>query len=369
MKRLLFTVIGLFALCCIDVCAQTKTYQVGTDGFEWYETYNGNGKYGAEDRNGNTIVPLMYDRVSYQGEECLCVKNDDKWGVYRNGTMIVPVEYDFVCVLDLGLEEGFNIQISVRKDGYWGLYNLFGKCLIPVSRRYQYVSPETGVNLLEKHYRCSYVPDGQKRKQVICDASGKVIFCPTQEYYDLYFFYHKASGKYCLYAKKEKNDIGCFIDLNEKVLWDPKCCYIGAYPLKIAMTKNSPIRNLTQAEFNKILFKTDLLKGNESYFANLGKPNSGNVANRPDNKAADATSQGQSSTVVIEHHRDPVPFQQWQACWSCRGMGTMGCHSCGGSGTKYIGDRLHRCGLCNGRGEIPCNVCYGNKGQYITVYR
>lgn len=76
-----------------------------------------------------------------------------------------------------------------------------------------------------------------------------------------------------------------------------------------------------------------------------------------------------TKTIHVEHHRDPVPVQQWQACFACGGMGTMGCDNCGGGGTKYIGDRLHRCSRCNGRGIIPCNVCYGNKGQYITVYQ
>ena len=78
---------------------------------------------------------------------------------------------------------------------------------------------------------------------------------------------------------------------------------------------------------------------------------------------------GGKQTIIVEHHRDPVPVQQWQACWACGGMGTMGCDNCGGSGYKYIGDRLHRCSRCNTRGEIPCNVCYGNKGKYITVYQ
>ena len=77
----------------------------------------------------------------------------------------------------------------------------------------------------------------------------------------------------------------------------------------------------------------------------------------------------QQKTVVVEHHRDPVPMQQWQACMGCGGMGTMGCDHCGGSGTRYVGDRLRVCSRCNGQGVIPCNVCYGNKGQYITVYR
>ena len=73
--------------------------------------------------------------------------------------------------------------------------------------------------------------------------------------------------------------------------------------------------------------------------------------------------------IIIEHRHDPVPVQQWQACFACGGMGTMGCDNCGGGGTKYIGDRLHRCSRCNGRGIIPCNICHGNKGQYITVYQ
>lgn len=81
------------------------------------------------------------------------------------------------------------------------------------------------------------------------------------------------------------------------------------------------------------------------------------------------SNSGGTQTIVVEHHRDPVPVQQWQACFACGGMGTMGCDNCGGSGTKYIGDRLHICSRCNGRGIIPCNVCYGNKGQYITVYQ
>ena len=81
------------------------------------------------------------------------------------------------------------------------------------------------------------------------------------------------------------------------------------------------------------------------------------------------SSGNNTTTIHVEHHRDPVPVQQWQACFACGGMGTMGCDFCGGGGTKYIGDRLHRCSRCNGRGIIPCNVCYGNKGQYVTVYK
>ena len=88
-----------------------------------------------------------------------------------------------------------------------------------------------------------------------------------------------------------------------------------------------------------------------------------------DNSNKSTSESGKTQTVVVEHHRDPIPVQQWQACWACGGMGTMGCDNCGSSGTRYVGDNLRRCSRCSGQGIIPCNICYGNKGQYITVYQ
>ena len=87
------------------------------------------------------------------------------------------------------------------------------------------------------------------------------------------------------------------------------------------------------------------------------------------NNSSSNNSGNKTTTVVVEHQHTPQPVQEWQACFGCGGMGTMGCDNCGGSGTKYIGDRLHRCSRCNGQGIIPCNICYGSKGKYVTVYR
>lgn len=87
------------------------------------------------------------------------------------------------------------------------------------------------------------------------------------------------------------------------------------------------------------------------------------------NNSNSNSNTGGTTTVVVEHQHTPQLVQEWQACFGCGGMGTMGCDNCGGSGTKYIGDRLHRCSRCNGQGIIPCNICYGSKGKYVTVYR
>jgi hypothetical protein len=69
--------------------------------------------------------------------------------------------------------------------------------------------------------------------------------------------------------------------------------------------------------------------------------------------------------VVVEHHRDPVPVQEWVQCTTCWGSGT--CPDCAGSGTKYIGDNLRRCWRCGGRGK--CSSCSGQGGRYYTVYK
>lgn len=45
----------------------------------------------------------------------------------------------------------------------------------------------------------------------------------------------------------------------------------GKWPIRIRKGENSPYRNLTQTELNRVLFKADFLDGNKKYFANLGK--------------------------------------------------------------------------------------------------
>jgi len=116
----------------------------------------------------------------------------------------------------------------------------------------------------------------------------------------------------------------------------------------------------TGRQISKIKMETP--KQNTSVASSSGSSSSSS-------SSSNSNSGNNTTTIHVEHHRDPIPVQQWQACFACGGMGTMGCDFCGGSGYKYIGDRLHRCSRCNTRGEIPCNVCYGNKGQYVTVYK
>lgn len=142
---------------------------------------------------------------------------------------------------------------------------------------------------------------------------------------------------------------------------------IGDY---VSFTKRFPYEmDGYKGECNSLGVQVSKIKVATPKTTNTTTSTSSNSSNSSASSSNTSNNNNKTTTVVVEHHRDPVPVQQWQACFACGGMGTMGCDNCGGGGTKYIGDRLHRCSRCNGRGIIPCNVCYGNKGQYVTVYQ
>ena len=188
----------------------------------------------------------------------------------------------------------------------------------------------------------------------LTDKDGKVIVPAEMEVLE------QAGAGYLRY---KINDFYGVMNYSGKILIDTDRGYtkIGDY---VSFTKRFPYEmDGYKGECNNLGVQVSKIK--------VATPQQ-NVAttNTTSNTSKNSTSSsGTTQTVVVEHHRDPVPVQQWQACWACGGMGTMGCDGCGGSGTKYIGDNLRRCGLCNGQGIRPCNICYGNKGQYITVYQ
>ena len=370
-------------MCSINnASAQEKEYIVEKDGFEWYRISkfeNLTMYYGAQDKFGNTILPTKYPGGIFYSNGFFEVYS--KSSDYLNssslldlqGNLIVPEGYYRILVLG----EGQMKWIYVRdKNNHEGAYNIYGKCVVPVSRNYVRVSQfgsengEKGVYFLCQHTGGYY----EYSIFSICDASGKVVFTTSKEYRSICLMRDNSSGKFALAVL---TDHWYFVNLKEQTLWNPQCYTIQGSEFKIQKSKDGALRNITPQEKNRILFSADLLKGNTEYFAHASEQPM-QRARQNDGVSGGGTAQQQSgpqqsggatTTIVVEHHRDPVPVQQWQACWACGGMGTMGCDGCGGSGTKYYGNSLRICSRCNGQGLIPCNVCFGNKGQYTTVYR
>lgn len=68
--------------------------------------------------------------------------------------------------------------------------------------------------------------------------------------------------------------------------------------------------------------------------------------------------------IIIEHHREPQPMQEWVECHICLGTGICtiyGCNNGWNSGTRM------NCLGCRGSGR--CSACGGNRGRYVVVYR
>lgn len=268
-QKVLFLMVMALVLCAIGASAQSKEYKVEDDGFEWYKIHK-DGKYGAEDKYGNVIVPMSYDFVMYFNGFFRVVKSS-KEGLKEGlidlrGKLIVPIEYTYILTYTTAKES--IPYISVHTKGYLesGIYNIYGRCLIPVSRGYKDIFQRDGNRGEDCVYYECYHKDGQKS---ICDASGKVVFTNTRGT-NIDFHRDKKTGKYAIAIYEDGNWV--FVDKNENVLWNTKCSNMeGKWPIRIRKGENSPYRNLTQTELNRVLFKADFLDGNKKYFANLGK--------------------------------------------------------------------------------------------------
>lgn len=118
---------------------ESRQYQVENDGFEWYQvkrTVNGQTKYGAEDRNGNMIIPTEYDLIWYP-----------------------PFCADFPQLT------GF----EVHKGEIRAWYSKSGKCIIPYTRGYTSITKQDE-DELGTHYQCAKTDIG-----IICDRNGKEV--------------------------------------------------------------------------------------------------------------------------------------------------------------------------------------------------
>ena len=279
--------------------------------------------YSVMDIKGNVIIPMSkeYGSVSYDvaSNTFICHKPGYKYILNESGKEIgiQEVPYKDYEIERIGnyykvgkVEvEGINYW-KVWKDGHCGITDQRGKIVIPVEM--DDIKPCGG----------NYLAFKSNGYWGVITINGKVIIPTSRGYTSI--------GQYSSTQKTIPFSMDGY---------KGECNHLGVQISKI---------------------KTDSATESSSSGGNKSNTTTTSDKNKTDTK---------EQKIIIEHHRDPVPVQQWQACWACGGMGTMGCDNCGGSGTKYIGDRLHICSRCNGQRLIPCNICHGNKGQYTTVYQ
>ena len=381
--------------------------------------------YGACDLTGYEVISPNYDFAGYYGDGFEYKTSAGKyvptgWYLDKNGkaTREVPINKDLQSEKD-----GFK-WYQVRQGDKYGAEDYLNRTLIPLSREY------TSIYYSQEEGHKGYFRIKKNGKYGACDLTGKEIAQPIYEsliYISSGFEYKNSDGDWIALGWMLDSEGNAIRGTKESVTYNGATYYIisrdGMYGLTDANGKEIIPMEMEKIELaggNRLKFKQNdswglmnflgkVLVPSSRGYTSIGKysktqktfaytmygykgefdingrqlskvkvatsqQSSSNASTSSTNKSASSkNSSGNSgnntTTVVVEHRREPVPVQQWQACFGCGGMGTMGCDNCGGGGTKYIGDRLHRCSRCNGRGIIPCNVCYGNKGKYITVYQ
>lgn len=325
-----------------------------------------NGQKGVMNNNGYWIIPFSSknSEIKIVREQFFMVRNNGFYGVFSlDGKEIIPTSRGYTSISDFNTS---NRTFAFTKKGFSGVCNERGEeisttRLAPtaddVKSNGGYASAVEMNNGSTKYYKVS-----KGGRYGLTDAEGKVIV-PTE----MDALESAGAG----YLRYKLNGFWGLMNYQGKILIDTERGYtsIGdfkSFNKRFAYTMNGYKGecDATGRQISKI--KVDTSRQSTSV---ASSSNSSSSSSSSSGSSNNSSSGNNTTTIHVEHHRDPVPVQQWQACFACGGMGTMGCDNCGGSGTKYIGDRLHRCSRCNGRGIIPCNVCFGNKGQYITVYQ
>ena len=305
---------------------------------------------------GNWIIPCKYSNISPIGGFYLKVKNGSGYGVMTtSGKEIIPTSRGYTSISDYN---STNRTFTFTKPGYKGTCNLQGQetSISKVPLTASDVETKLGcfrTKALSSNGNQYFIIESYNDKFGLADGEGNKIID-----YELEALEPAGTG----YLRFKLNGFWGLMNYNGKILIDTDRGYtsIGDYvsfTKRFAYTMNG-YKGECDATGRQISKISTATAQSHTSTASVSKSN---------NSSSSLGSKTQ--TVVVEHHRDPVPVQEWQACFGCGGMGTMGCDFCGGSGTKYVGDNLRRCSRCNGRGIIPCNICYGNKGKYITVYR
>ena len=261
----------------------------------------------------------------------------------------IPYNANSICMPFLGGTNNSTYYI-VQENSQSGLQDVNKNWLIPLTNKYSEINPLVDNYLLVKKNGKSGLITFDN-KEIVPAELDALVECGTgflRFKINGFWGVMNYAGKVIIPTDRGYTKIGDYVSLTKRFPYEMdgykgECNNLGVQVSKIKV--NTPTTQQKQSTAQQ-------------------STTSSNSTSNTSNK-----SNGTTQTVVVEHRRDPVPVQEWQACWACGGMGTMGCDFCGGSGTKYIGDNLRRCSRCNGGGIIPCNVCFGNKGKYITVYR
>lgn len=180
----------------------TRNTIFAKDGFGYCSVCK-EGKWGAEDLNGNIVIPCEFDTLMYES---------------------------FWEIADLISGCCF----MVKKNDAYALYSREGKCIIPLSRKYKSISslysniPEIGTI-----YSCFCEND---RTEVYCNFEGKEVCKWDNDTYYANPKYMKGVFYFNIFTKKDDPALWGVADGEGKIYIEPKYKFIGLEDDKYFLT-------------------------------------------------------------------------------------------------------------------------------------
>lgn len=311
MRNLLCVVLLFVAV--VSTNAQTREYKIEDDGFEWYKVGH-NGKFGAQDRNGNLLIPTEYDNVWYSCK---------------------------------------GLVVSINNSQFKGLYSKQGRCILPISRNY------TSIIRQDTGYGTYYLACKSSNGFVLCDVYGQEKFRYSKHIdftpYGVYY------SEYCgtlFVVKNKENKLWGGIDEGGNIV----------VPANLPTITNA-FNHLKLYALNtadKMICAREDVPDHPNYLENNVKENSdGSIPSKNTSTSTTNRQTSQQQTQQQTQQRQLVPIQVWIPCSVCNNSGV--CQVCRGNGYTGFGSTSSRCISCSGMRR--CSYCAGQGGHYETRYQ
>ena len=339
-KNLLCMFLVIFSFQCYAKIIRTQRFE--SDGFTWVQTKKGKAYFGAEDMNGNTIVPVGNYLVMYKDGLFNAYRPSLNYyayyDIYGNELISTDEGYDKIYFIN---EENIKGYFQVGNNGKEGACDLKGnRILDPIY---------DSVIFYDKENYTGYFGVEINGKEGAYDIKGKRILGPI---YDCVLF---SDGKFKYEKNGEFTETDYSLDENGNVIRIGQQDSSSSSSSKKSNSGSSNNLCSRCSGSGTLMFQPCPFCGGTGRIVLNVNPNnvtpSGGYISTPTTPTTGGTSGGTSgghSTPKQNNGRD---------CPECHGTGN--CQICNGSGIDYgyPSNGTKSCAVCHGRKK--CTRCNG----------
>lgn len=323
MRRFCFLLICMCLGTIMSYAQEVKReFRTEKDGFQWYELCTGS-TYGAEDKDGNEIIPLSrgYTSIEYN-THCAMPK-----------IRSVRKANDYINHPEKYYEEGY---FSIEKNNSYGSCNVKGEEVVRPLYTQCIRHGDKG--------KWWYEVQEKEWHRGACDATGKVVIIPSKLYTSIIY----SSGKFQIMPLQTS--------------------YSRYVPTKVSLNSKGIAKGLvTEDDFLEAKQKEEIRETKrQKRWERMDKVQNalsivGNTLNAVGTsmQSGSASSDDMDSSVGSSYHRNSSSKSSKSSnCSHCHGSRRCGAPNCNGQGFWYVEGTKVYCPKCSG--SAICTYCHGS---------